>query len=63
MHNPFFPKQLSTKWARRAINNCLNDMNRNALENRGLRASFEGYYTFVEVLDVALREVKEHTYP
>ena len=31
-----------------------------ALERRGLGASFEGYYTFVGDLDVALSEVKEH---
>ena len=30
---------------------------------QGLGASFEGYYTFVEALDVALSEVKEHAQP
>ena len=38
-------------------------MNRSALEKRGLGASFEGYYTFVGDLDVALSEVKEHAQP
>ena len=71
MHNPkkvrihayfvsFSSKSTVHKWARRAINNCLNDMNRSALERRGFGASFEGYYTFVGDLDVALSEVKEH---
>ena len=31
------------KWARRDINNCLNDINRGALEIGGLGASFELY--------------------
>ena len=48
------------QWARRDINTCPNDIHRSALERRGLGASFEGYYAFVEALDVALSEVKEH---
>ena len=31
------------KWARRAVNNCSNDMNRSALEKGDLGASFELY--------------------
>ena len=49
---------MSTKWTRRDTNNYLNNINRNALEKGGLGASFEGYYTFFEALDVALSEVK-----
>ena len=48
------------KRARRGGCSCRNDAVGSALERQGLRASFEGYYTFVEALDVALSEVKEH---
>ena len=34
-----------------------------ALERGGLGASFKGYYAFVEALEVALSEVKEHVQP
>ena len=42
---------------------CRNDAGGSALERWGLGASFEGYYTFAEALDVALSEVKEHAQP
>ena len=51
------------KRARRDGCSCRNDAVGSALERRGLGASFEGYYTFVEALDVALSEVKEHAQP
>ena len=51
------------KRARRDSCSCRNDAVGSALERRGLGASFEGYYTFVEALDVALSEVKEHAQP
>ena len=38
-------------------------MNPNVLKKRGLGASFEGYYAFLEALDVALSEGKEHAQP
>ena len=48
------------KRARRDDCSCRNDAVDGALERQGLGASFEGYYTLVEALDVALSEVKEH---
>ena len=51
------------KRARRDRCNCQNNAVGSALERRGLGASFEGYYTFVEALNVALSEVKEHAQP
>ena len=51
------------KRARRESCTCWNDAVDSALERQGLGASFEGYYTFVEALDVALSEVKEHAQP
>ena len=47
------------KRARRDGCSCRNDAFGSALERRGLGACFEGYYTFVKALDVALSEVKE----
>ena len=51
------------KRARRDGCSCRNDAVGSALERQDLGASFEGYYTFVEALDVALIEVKEHAQP
>ena len=51
------------KRARRDGCSCRNDAVGSALEKRGLGASFEGYYTFVGDLNVALSEVKEHAQP
>ena len=51
------------KRARRDECSCRNNAVDSALERRGLGASFEGYYTFIEALDVALSEVKEHAQP
>ena len=38
-----FFKATVHKWTRRDINNCPNDMNRNALEKGGLGTSFKVY--------------------
>ena len=51
------------KRARRGGCSCRNNAVDGALERQGLDASFEGYYTFVEALDVVLSEVKKHTQP
>ena len=59
----FFLKEGMQKRARRDGCSCRNDAVGSALERQGLGASFEGYYTFVEALDVALSEVKEHAQP
>ena len=58
-----FVKEGRQKRARRDGCSCRNDVIGSALERRGLGASFEGYYTFFEALDVALSEVKEHAQP
>ena len=60
---PLFLKEGMQKRARRDGCSCRNDAVGSALERRGLGASFEGYYTFVEDLDVALTEDKEHAQP
>ena len=59
----FFLKEGMQKRARRDRCSCRNNAVGSALERRGLGASFEGYYTFAEALDVALSEVKEHAQP
>ena len=59
----FFLKEGMQKRARRDGCSCLNDAVGSALERWGLGASFGGYCTFVEALDVALSEVKEHAQP
>ena len=51
------------KRTRRDRCNCQNDTVGSALERQGLGVSFEGYKTFVEALNVALSEVKEHAQP
>ena len=58
-----FLKEGMQKRARRGGCSCRNDAVGSALERRCLCASFEGYYTFIEALDVALSEVKEHAQP
>ena len=60
---PLFLKEGMQKRARRDGCSCRNNAVGDALERQGLGASFEGYYTFVEALDVALSEVKEHAQP
>ena len=60
---PLFLKEGMQKRARRDCCSCRNDAVGSALERRGLGASFEGYYTFVGALNVALSEVKEHAQP
>ena len=59
----FFLKEGMQKRARRDHCGCQNDAVGSALERWGLGVSLEGYYTFVEALDVALSEVKEHIQP
>ena len=58
-----FLKEGMQKRARRDGCSCRNNAVDGALERQGLGASFEGYYTFVKALDVALSEVKEHAQP
>ena len=60
---PLFSNEGMQKHARRADCSSRNDAIGSALEKRGLCASFEGYYTFVEALNVTLSEVKEHAPP
>ena len=60
---PFFLKEGMQKRARRDRCSYQNDAVGSVLERQGLGASFEGYYTFVEALDVFLSEVKEHAQP
>ena len=59
----FFLKEGMQKLARRDRCTCQNNAVGSALERQGLGVSFEGYYTFVEALDVFLSEVKEHAQP
>ena len=58
-----FLKEGMQKRARRDGCSCRNNAVGSALERQGLGASFGGYYTFIEALDVALSEVKEHAQP
>ena len=51
------------KRARRDGCSCRNDAVGSALEKVRSWRIFWGYYTFVEALDVALSEVKEHAQP
>ena len=60
---PLFLNEGMQKRARRDGCSCRNNAVDSALERRGLGASFEGHYTFVGDLDVALSEVKEHAQP
>ena len=53
-----FFKATAHKWACRAINNCLNDINRTALEKGGLGASFELYGGHTSYLSTSLRLIK-----
>ena len=54
---PLFLKEGMQKRARRDDRNCWNDAVGSALERKDLGASFDGYYTFVGDLNVALSEV------
>ena len=54
---PLFLKEGMQKRAHRDVCSCRNDAVGNALESKGLSESFEGYYTFVKALNVALSEV------
>ena len=58
-----FLKEGMQKQTRRDGCSCMNNAVDSALERQCLGASFEGYYTFVEDLDVALTEVKEYVQP
>ena len=60
---PLFLKEGVQKRARRDGCSCRNNAIDSALERQGIGASFGGYNTFVEGLDVALSEVKEHVQP
>ena len=53
-----FFKATVHKWARRDINNCLNDINRSALEKKDLGASFELYGGCPSCLSTFLRVFK-----
>ena len=55
----FFFKAPVHKWARRDINNCLNDMNRGALGKGGLGASFELYDGNKSYLSTVVSSFKE----
>ena len=55
----FFSKATVQKWARRDINNDSNDMNRDALEKRGLGVSFELYDGYPSCLSTILSPFKE----
>ena len=58
-----FLKEGIQKQARRENCSCWNNVVGSVLKMQSLDVSFEGYYTFVRYVDVALSEVKEHVQP